>query len=372
MRAAIHSHLSAACPPKFARVAVAVLVCAGVCRAQSATSDWPPLADAIGAHTAGWFEPRGLAWGALQDDMAHTGGVTPIDPPLYEPWSEAWMAAPAVIILQPVSPPRDASFTSVMPPQAGGQSAARELVSPRREGLQGFLHGLAADQKHFYSTEGLILLGAGTGVAAILANTAADRAFEDFYQENVRNVGTDEFTEALHTPKFLGNGLITLPIFAGAAVGGAVFDDSVVAGMVGEWGGRSFRAALVGGGPVLILQRVTGASRPNETRSGSHWEPFQDNNGVSGHSFMGALPFISAAKMTDEPLLKATFYIASTAAGLSRINDDGHYASQVLLGWWIAYLSCSAVDHTQNSDDQFSLVPWSLGGGNGMGIEYRW
>ena len=40
---------------------------------------------------------------------------------------------------------------------------------------------------------------------------------------------------------------------------------------------------------MLLMQRVTGASRAGESDSGSHWRPFHDSNGVSGHAFMGAV-----------------------------------------------------------------------------------
>ena len=95
---------------------------------------------------------------------------------------------------------------------------------------------------------------------------------------------------------------------------------------------------------MLLLQRALGASRPDE--AGSHWQSFNDSNGVSGHSFMGAVPFLTAAEMIDNSYLKYTLYLGSTLAGLSRINDNDHYFSQAVLGWWIAYLSVNSTDRT--------------------------
>ena len=56
---------------------------------------------------------------------------------------------------------------------------------------------------------------------------------------------------------------------------------------------------------------------------------------------------MTAAAMTDEPLLKAAFAAGSLAAGWSRINDNAHYLSQVLLGWTVAYLAVDAVSATE-------------------------
>jgi len=120
---------------------------------------------------------------------------------------------------------------------------------------------------------------------------------------------------------------------------------------------------------MLAMQVVTGASRPGETDHGSLWAPFQDNNGVSGHSFLGAVPFISAAKMTDNRFWKAAFYAGSTLAAFSRINDDDHYASQAMLGWWMAYVAATAVDDTEQGN--LTVFPLSMADGIGMGVEYR-
>ena len=121
---------------------------------------------------------------------------------------------------------------------------------------------------------------------------------------------------------------------------------------------------------MLAMQMLTGASRPGETDDGSTWKPFQDNNGVSGHSFIGAVPFLCAAKMTDDPLWKAAFYAGSTLAGLSRINDDRHYTSQVFLGWWMAYLAATAVDQTQSGN--WAVYPWPTADGMGVEVDYCW
>jgi hypothetical protein len=52
---------------------------------------------------------------------------------------------------------------------------------------------------------------------------------------------------------------------------------------------------------------------------------------------------LTAAKMTDNPFLKYPLYVGSTLTGLSRINDNKHYFSQAVLGWWIAFLAVNSV-----------------------------
>ena len=117
---------------------------------------------------------------------------------------------------------------------------------------------------------------------------------------------------------------------------------------------------------------MTGGSRPTEISEGSEWLPLTDSNGISGHAFMGSLPLITAAKMSDSKGLKAIFYAASTVVPLSRVNDNAHFPSQVALGWWMAYLAASAVDATDNPNSRWKFYPYSTGDSSGVLAEYKY
>lgn len=225
------------------------------------------------------------------------------------------------------------------------------------------------DYENYYSVENMEFLSAGFAVAALLANTNADEALRGVWQENVRDAGTDEYFEVLHAPKFLGEGLYAIPVYAAVAAAGRLLDGYPWTRVGGEWGERSFRALLVGTPPLLAAQILSGASRPGESDHGSNWSPLSDENGASGHAFMGAVPLITAAQMTDRPFLKAAFYAASILPGLSRINDDAHYTSQVALGWWLAYLACNSVNATQRGESRVTIFPWTTNDNVGLGVE---
>ncbi|MCA9241552.1 MAG: hypothetical protein KDA37_15185, partial [Planctomycetales bacterium] len=192
----------------------------------------------------------------------------------------------------------------------------------RAEHSPSLLSRLGSDLKHFYDEDTLSPLAASIGLHAVISNTHTDEWLRSEYQQNVRNADTDEWSEFFHGPKVFGEGMYAIPIYAVTTIVAKRFEDSPTAYTVGEWGERSLRTILVGGPPVLGLQLLIGASRPMEGHSDSHWEPFNDDNGVSGHAFMGAIPFLSAAKMTDHTPTKAALYLASTLPGISRINDD--------------------------------------------------
>ena len=226
---------------------------------------------------------------------------------------------------------------------------------------------ILCDHANQYSAQGLVRLGGGLAAAAVWANSGADDQFQYWYQS--RMAGDDGDTVA-HVFKRLGDGNYVLPVLAGALLAGEVAGDSPACECMGDWGDRSLRAALVGAPPLLFAQVATGASRPEEEK-GPNWHPFQDENGASGHAFIGAIPLITAAQMSDDPLTKAGCYFASTLAAWSRIHDDSHYASQAALGWWLAYAACSAVNETEQDHQLFELTPVPLADGLGIGIILR-
>jgi hypothetical protein len=220
---------------------------------------------------------------------------------------------------------------------------------------------VSRDYLCFYSRENVRDLALGIGFAGLLANTSMDGEIQGFVRGSLRNEDTDELSESL---KPFGEGAITIPFYLGAALTGEIAGGTTWGSPAGEWGRRSLRAILVGVPPVLFLQRAVGASRPKE--DDSRWMPFNDNNGVSGHSFMGAVPFIAAANMAENRYIRYSLYLGSMLCGWSRINDDCHYFSQAALGWWIAYLSASCVECTERRERHVLVRPGPVASGIGI------
>lgn len=212
------------------------------------------------------------------------------------------------------------------------------------EALEGEFSEITLDYKRFYTDRSNYLkLGGALAVGGFAANTSFDREVHEYYRDNIRSSVTDGISDVVRLP---GEVLFTIPALIGVAV---LTPDS----SPGVWARRSLRALFLGGPLALFLQRATGGGRPSE--GPSEWRPFSNNNGFSGHAFMGGVPIITAAKMTEDPYLKAAFYVLSAFPALSRINDDKHYASQAFLGWYLAYLSSSAV--ISRNTETISLRP---------------
>src|SRR5262245_12199117 len=223
------------------------------------------------------------------------------------------------------------------------------------------------DYRNYYSGENLAELGLGIVAAAPLANTHADQAVRDWYQQDVRSRATDQVARVV---KHAGEPWVTVPVYLVAELAERVADDATVDAAVGEWGSRGLRAMAVGVPPLLVLQVTLGASRPN--KGDSHWHPFHDIHGVSGHSFVGAVPFLTAAMMAEDSCWCYPLVAASFLPGLSRINDDRHYLSQVALGWWMAYLATTSVRETATGQRWFQLLPVSPTGEPGAAVFVRY
>lgn len=218
---------------------------------------------------------------------------------------------------------------------------------------------IANDYANFYSMNNLKCLFGEICISGIIANTNLDGDIQNWYQESIRNDNTNQFSRLA---KPAGNVYEPIGIYAGLALLGGLTRHTTLGEAAYQSGTKSLRAIIVGAPVVGILQFALGASRPNEDNS--RWHPFQDTNSVSGHAFMGAIPFLTISKMVEPLALKTILYIGSTATGLSRINDNKHYFSQVLAGWWFAYLAVNSVDREKGSkiklSPTFSAYSWKM------------
>ena len=227
-------------------------------------------------------------------------------------------------------------------------------------------HRLVIDYKNFYLSENMLYVGLAVGIAAPLANTNFDQNFRNGYQ---RQAGNSQ--GAQNTALFFKNFGETKYVVAGFTVlsleGCFCGEDHPILAGLGDFGDRGLRALLVGAPTVGILQVGLGSDRPYTNNS--HWQPFNSSHGVSGHAFVGAVPFLTAASMTDCRPLQALLFAGSFVPAWSRIQTDDHYFSQVFLGWTIAYLSVHAVNLTEAQNPHVHVVPVEIPKGVGLGVQ---
>ncbi|MFW6428463.1 MAG: phosphatase PAP2 family protein [Desulfosalsimonas sp.] len=224
------------------------------------------------------------------------------------------------------------------------------------------LETVKQDFINYYSFDNLKVMAISFAAGGIFANTSIDENLQKDYQDDIRDSGTDDFAGIAKT---FGEGKYLIPLSLAAAASGYYIPEKNRASAIGTWGFNTARAYFVGAPPMLLMQRATGASRPGETGDGSDWNPFEDSNGVSGHSFMGAVPFITLGQMYKNSPVKWLFYGGSFITGWSRVNDNKHYVSQVALGWIMAWQSVRSVfltDRERENGFCFNIAPNDDGG----------
>lgn len=228
-------------------------------------------------------------------------------------------------------------------------TSASDLPMPKhptdyeRHWASNFGEDVHHDFKHYMDSDNLFFFGSTFLGAGVLANTGLDRAFGDHWQTDFKKKGVDN---VLAVPKAVGGlSFYFVPIFLGSMALGHLREHTLLGNVIYHWGYRSLRTVIVGGLQQAVFTHLLGSGRPNLNQD-SKWQPFRYPTGVSGHAFYGAVPFLTAAMMSDPPLLKYGLYVISALPGLSRVNDNKHYLSQVILGWSIAFLSARSVYRT--------------------------
>lgn len=227
---------------------------------------------------------------------------------------------------------------------------------------------IAQDFKNYMAPERLWYLGGAFASSGILANTGLDKSVARHWQNNIRSTTTNHF---FHLPQKIGGlSYYYAPVYLLAMGAGHMGEQDTFGNVLYHWGYRSFRTFIVGGPQQATFTYLLGSGRPNR---GDHskWQPFKHNTGVSGHAFYGAIPFLTAAMMTNHPALRYTLYAVSTLPGLARVNSNYHYLSQVVLAWSIAYLSADSV-YTTDEEREPKFQMRIEGRADGLMLRAHW
>lgn len=223
---------------------------------------------------------------------------------------------------------------------------------------------IRADFRHHYSKQPLLNVAAGFAITGVLANSAADEEVQRVFRNKLQGQAGDSMAELFTDVGDLAQPVFSIPIYLAAMWLGDAD------GARAEWGSNALRATLIGSPQLVALAYLSGGQRPEEGEPG--WNPFDDYNGVSGHAFYGAVPIITAAKMTDRRWLRRTLYAVSALPGLARIYDDKHYASQAFMGWWLAWAATKTVEHTNvGTESTVRIAPQLYPDGGGLQFKLR-
>lgn len=271
---------------------------------------------------------------------------------------QPWTLPVAALLAMAVSGPPAAADDAPPDPPAGRLAELRATVT--------------SDMSRFYRRRRAMRFGGVLAGAGVLANTDGDEEVQDWYREDVRSPSGDEWAADLER---LGRmETVGLPLLAGGLLVGLAPKEGAAPPL--RWLRRTARAYVVGTPSLLYLQPLTGGNRPAEGL-GSDWQPFVGQNGVSGHAFVGAVPFLTLARQTDRWWLRVLAVVASTAGGWAQFHTDQHYLSQFALGWWLAWEATDAIAESDarlvgdEGEPRVAILPVAAEGGGGVLVSLR-
>lgn len=232
-----------------------------------------------------------------------------------------------------------------------------------------FVQHSANDHRRHYQPDVLVDLLPPVLLAGTLANTNADRWIRDTWQDDIRSDASNDIARVFLRVGDAAQNKVSVPIYSltmiAADYSGYESQDSALA----TWGARSLRANILGGPQAFVLTYALGSHRPDV--GGSYWDPMNDNDGVSGHTFYGAVPLLTAARMVEHDGWRYTLYALSVMPGCARINDNQHYTSQAVMGWSLAWLATRTVANSDETTERFSFTPLVLPDGGYIAFHWR-
>lgn len=202
----------------------------------------------------------------------------------------------------------------------------------------------------YLGRENLIDLSLVFLTIATMANTNVDRSLMNGWKKSIHSPFTRQFFKV---PNGVGKFNYVATYLSAMALG-ASQSEKFGGHILYHWGYRSLRTLLIAGLQEPLYGWLIGNGRPCDGKHTSRWRFFNrgGKNGCSGHSFNGAIPFLTAAMMSDYLPAKIGFYILSTLPSLARIDTEAHYPSQVLLAWSMAYLAARSVHYSEEARDE--------------------
>ncbi len=215
------------------------------------------------------------------------------------------------------------------------------------------------------------LVGAATGGVFLL-----DEDIQDFWQDDVRGDGTDDAADVFQA---FGDGDYLLPGLPALFVVGDVLRHGF--GEVEE-GARIQETALLAAEGIALstavsqgIKALSGRRRPFATRDRDDFGgPDRDDDSFpSGHSTRAwALAAVVASEYRHSPAIRVGAYTFATLTSLARINDNEHWASDVVLGGALGYFIGRFVyeENPFRGADNLVVGPMAVGDGAGLRLAY--
>lgn len=190
-----------------------------------------------------------------------------------------------------------------------------------------------------------------------------DQEIRDVFKDN-RSSTTDDFAN-LFEP--FGNGVVTIPALAAFYIFGH-YDENDKAKQTALIAAESF---LITGLYTTVLKVSMGRHRPSTGNSSTSFDGFTTDHKSfpSGHTSTAfAIATVIANKYEETPYIKPISYGIASLTGLSRINDNKHWASDVFFGAALGYFTSKTILrlHNNKKGQHFTIYPRANSRGGGI------
>lgn len=253
---------------------------------------------------------------------------------------------------------------------AGSSAAESDSFSIAEEAGQG-AGRLVSESRDFAATpfqidNGNLFLTLGVA-GAVGLTYGYDGEIRDAVQRN-RSRTIDKAADA---GAIAGNPFLHLGA-AALLYGGGILADSPRWKETGEMLGE---ALILADGATLILKQATGRGRPNATGHKGDFRPFSFKSDYDSFPSMHTASSFAAASVLARtsnslPVTLAS-YCAAAFVGYSRMNQNKHWASDVLLAAAIGELAGRVATSQHAHSRSYAVVPSALNGGGGLALTGR-
>jgi membrane-associated phospholipid phosphatase len=197
----------------------------------------------------------------------------------------------------------------------------------------------------------------GVTAAAVLAYTQDEKIQKYFTSQQSKTA--DNLSKYIFEP--FGNGLGTSVVLGGLYLGGRIARDNRLAG-TSLTAGKAF---IVSSACALVVKQLTHRHRPfqDEIPDHTHWDgPFSDisyNSFPSGHSATAfSVATVFAFEYSQTIWVPVLAYTLATGTAVSRLYDNKHWASDVVVGSALGFVSGRFMwKQSRNGNDRFVIVP---------------
>jgi hypothetical protein len=201
------------------------------------------------------------------------------------------------------------------------------------------------------------------GTAAVAGAFAVSYIFDEDIRSDLKGVHSSTLTSVTDFGSNLGNPFIHLGVAAALYTAGVVADVPPVMRLSEEMG----EALFLADGATLVLKQAVGRARPETGSGNSTYRPFQFKSDYDSLPSMHtassfALAHLFASK-TDSLAAKILCYSAATFVGFSRLYQNKHWASDLIVGAAIGELAGDSVTRYHASEKgSLALAPLAIDG----------